>query len=163
VVCLNNQVSVMSIVDKQGYAASVSSTNLAGGTGSGASVTSSVTPGTLVTGLTLYVLPKIMGNKVYLQANADLSTKVSIDTFTSGAGGTSPASIQLPHVTQKQFNQRSVIGSGDTLILAGMRRVQNQTGAMQFLDAQALGGRAATQDNTETIILITPIILDGSA
>jgi len=73
VVCLNNQVSVINIVEKTGYAASVSSTALAGGAGAnGSSVTSSITPGTVITGLVLYVLPKIMGDKVYLDVNADV-------------------------------------------------------------------------------------------
>jgi type IVB pilus formation R64 PilN family outer membrane protein len=164
VVCLNNQVSVINIVQKLGYAASVSSTALAGGTGSnGSSVTSSITPGTVVTGLILYILPKILGNKIYLDVNADLSSLVQLQTFTSGEGGSSPASIQVPETTEKEFNQRSVIGSGDTLILSGLRQVTNQTGAMQFLDSQALGGKAATQNDQETIVLITPIILNGSA
>jgi type IVB pilus formation R64 PilN family outer membrane protein len=163
VVALNNQVSVISLVNKEGYAASVSSTALAGGnTGGGSSITSSITPGTLVTGLILYVLPKIMNNKVYLQVNADLSTRISLDTFTSGATGTSQASIQTPRIAEKQINQRSVIGSGDTLILSGFRQVTNQSGAMQLYGAQALGGKAAIQQNTETLILITPIILHGT-
>lgn len=167
VVCLNNQVSVVNIVDKVGYAASVSSTALAGGSGSsaagGSSVTSSITPGTIVTGLVLYILPKILNDKVFLQVNADLSTLVKIDKFTSGEGGTSPASIQVPRTTEKEFNQRSVIASGDTLILSGFRQVQNTTGAMQFFESQALGGKGASQNNSETIVLITPIILNGSA
>lgn len=160
VVCLNNQVSAIRIVDQQGYAASISSTSLAGSGAGGSSVTSSITPGTLVTGLTLYILPKILNDKVYMQVNADLSNKIKIDDFYSGADKNS-TKIQLPHITQKQFNQRSVIGSGDTLILSGFRRVQNQVGAMQFLNSQALGGMGATQSNTETIILITPIVLNG--
>jgi len=161
VVCLNNQVSVINIVDKTGYAASVSSTALAGGaSGTGSSVTSSITPGTVVTGLILYILPKIMGNKVFLQVNADLSTLLKIDQFTSGAGTGSSASIQTPHTTEKEFNQRSVIGSGDTLILSGFRRIANNVGAMQLFGYQVLGGKGATEANSETVVLITPIILD---
>jgi type IVB pilus formation R64 PilN family outer membrane protein len=164
VVCLNNQVSVINIVEKTGYAASVSSTALAGGASTnGSSVTSSITPGTVITGLVLYVLPKIMGDKIYLDVNADVSSLVTIQTFTSGSGGSSPASIEVPTTTEKEFNQRSVIGSGSTLILSGLRQVTNQTGAMQFLDSQALGGKAATEQDQETIVLITPIILNGSA
>jgi type IVB pilus formation R64 PilN family outer membrane protein len=162
VVCLNNQVSEINIVDKQGYAASVSSTTFSGGTGvpGGSSVTSTITPGLLETGLVLYVLPKILNGRVFLQVNATLSSKVSIDSFTSGSGPGS-ASIQTPHTTQKQFNQRSVIGSGDTLILAGFRQVNNQTGAMQLFGQQVLGGKAAQQTMIETVILITPMILHG--
>lgn len=163
VVALNNQVSVINIVDKQGYAASVSSTTFSGGTGvpGGSSVTSTITPGMLETGLVLYVLPKILQDKIFLQVDATLSTKISIDTFTSGANGAGSASIQTPHTTEKQFNQRSVIGSGDTLILSGFRQVNNQVGAMQLFGLQALGGKGAGQTTTETVVLITPLILHG--
>lgn len=160
VVCLNNQVSAIRIIDQQGYVASVSSTALAGSGAGGSSVTSSITPGTLITGLTLYVLPKILNDRVYMQVNADISNKISIDNFETGAAP-NQSKVQLPHITQKQFNQRSVIGSGDSLILSGFRRVQNQVGAMQFFHSQALGGQGATQSNSETIILITPIVLNG--
>jgi type IVB pilus formation R64 PilN family outer membrane protein len=163
VVCLNNQVSALRIVNQNGYLASVQNTSFGGGSSTGNStgnsVTSQITPGTLVTGLTLYVLPKIMGNKVLMQVNADITNNLGFQNISSG--GATPTTIQVPNVTQKQFNQRSVIGSGDTLILAGFKQIQNQTGAMQLLDSQALGGKASQQLNTETIILITPIILNG--
>jgi type IVB pilus formation R64 PilN family outer membrane protein len=165
VVCLNNQVSAIRIVSQNGYLASVQNTSFGGGSSTGSSsgnsVTSQITPGTLVTGLTLYILPKIIDNKIFLQVNADLSNSLGFSNISSG--GATPTTIQVPNVTQKQFNQRSVIGSGDTLILAGFKQVQNQTGAMQLLDSQALGGKASTQANSETIILITPIILNGLA
>lgn len=166
VVALNNQVSVIRIVNQEGYLASVENTTVAGvaGGGSAGTITSQLTPGTLITGLTLYILPKIMGNKVFLQVNADLSNKISIDTISSGqTGNTTAPVIQVPRLTQKQFNQRSVIGSGDTLILSGFRQIQNAASAMQLFDSQALGGKASLQDNTETILLITPIILHGCA
>lgn len=172
VVCLNNQVSVVRIVQQTGYLASVQTTSLAGSTtAGGASVTSQITPGTVITGLTLYILPKILGNKVYLQVNADLSINNGIKTISSATGSAPSAStpssaaaasiIQVPDVTQKQFNQRSVINSGDTLILSGFRQLTNQTGAMQLLTSQALGGKAAQEQSNETIVLITPIILRG--
>lgn len=167
VVCLNNQVSVIRIVQSNGYVASIQNTAGVGGTGTTAqnTVTSQVTPGTLITGLTLYILPKIMSNRVYLQVNADLSAN---DGFTTlGNAGVDPSvtatQIQLPNVTEKHFNQRSMIKSGDTLILSGFRQVGNRTGANQFLESQALGGKASLQDNTDTIVLITPFILNGSA
>lgn len=158
VVCLNNQVSVIQITESNGYVASIQNTTVAaGGTAPTSTVTSQVTPGTLVTGLTLYILPKILGEKVFLQVNADLSTN---DQFTQF--GPTNSQIQLPNVTQKQFNQRSVIKSGDTLILSGFRQLVNRTGANQFINSQALGGKAATQRSRETIVLITPIVLHGT-
>lgn len=159
VVCLNNQVSVIQIIQSNGYVASIQNTTVAaGGTAPTSTVTSQVTPGTLVTGLTLYILPKIMGDKIFLQVNADLSTNDRFTTF-----GPSASQIQLPNVTQKQFNQRSMIRSGDTLILSGFKQLSNSAGANQFVNSQALGGKAALQVSKETVVLITPIVLNGSA
>ena len=168
VVCLNNNVSVIRIVQQAGYLASVQTTSLSGSASGGASITTQVTPGTVVTGLTLYILPKIMNGKVFLQVNADLSTNNGIATLSSTSGSTPSSAntspvIQVPNVTQKQFNQRSVVNSGDTLILSGFRQVSNQANAMQMFQSQALGGKAAVEVTTETIVLITPIILTGLA
>ncbi len=160
VVCLNNQVSVIRIVQSLGYVASVQQTSVGGSstiTAQQNTVTSQVTPGTLVTGLTLYILPKIMGEKIYLQVNADLSTNNGFSIF----GGQN--NVQLPNVTEKHFNQRSMIRSGDTLILSGFRQLVNKANANQFLDSQALGGKGSTQSNSETVILITPFLLNGCA
>lgn len=158
VVCLNNQVSVVRIVDTKGYVASIQNTTLTGGTtnanGTNSStVTSQVTPGSVITGLTLYILPKILNDKIYMQVNADLSTNNGFDEFQG---------IQLPKITEKHFNQRSVITSGTTLILSGFRQTTNIANANQFATSQALGGKGARQLNKETIVLITPIILNSS-
>lgn len=175
VVCLNNQVSVVRIVETNGYVASVQNTSLAGSgstTAALSTVTSQVTPGTLITGLTLYILPKILKENIYLQVNADLSINQGFTTFNSATGTASPSDasstsgstfIQLPNVNEKHFNQRSVIHSGDTLILAGFRQLGNQAGANQMFNSQALGGTASAQSNSETIVLITPYVLNGSA
>jgi len=172
VVCLNNQVSAIRIVSQQGYLASLQITSFGGSsttpaTAQSNSVTSQITPGQVVTGLTLYILPKILGNKIVLQVNADLSINNGFGTVTATGQPSTAANpqsaIQVPNLTQKQFNQRSVIQSGETLVLSGFRQVTNNAAAMQFLDSTDLGGRAATQQSTETIVLITPIILHGCA
>lgn len=168
VVCLNNQVSVVRIVQSEGYAASVQNTTLAtSGTSTAVNngtVTSQITPGTVITGLTLYILPKILNNKIYLQVNADLSTNNGFGSFgpQDPITGKVTTQIQLPNITEKHFNQRSMIRSGETLILSGFRQVANRANAMQFLNSQSLGGQASLQLNRETIVLITPIILTGN-
>lgn len=163
VVCLNNQVSVVRVVTSKGYVASIQNTSLAsGGTAPTSTVTSQITPGTVITGLTLYILPKILDKKIYLQVNADLSTNDGFTQATAGsttAGGPPTNTIQLPNITEKHFNQRSMIHSGDTLILSGFRQVGNVANAAQFLNSQALGGKGSQEANRETIVLITPIIL----
>lgn len=156
VVCLNNQVSVIKITEQEGYVASVQNTTLGSTSGSAATstVTSQISPGNIITGITLYILPKIMDGKIYMQVNADLSVRQSLLNFTSGS-----STVQLPTIRSKSFNQRSVIKSGETLILSGMRQLANTANATQLFKSQALGGKGATQESAETVVLITPIIL----
>lgn len=174
VVCMNNQVSAIRIINTEQYIQSVQNTSIptTNNSASGSqtvnnvsTITSQVTPATLVTGLTLYLLPKILGEKVYLQVNVDLSQNQGIATLcaqsgtTAGSCAQSSYVIQSPHVTEKIFNQRSVLTSGETLVLSGLRQIQNQTGAMQLFNVQELGGKASTQTNNDTVILVTPYIL----
>lgn len=173
VVCMNNQVSAIRIINTEQYIQSVSNTSAPAASGSSgnqavnnvSTITSQITPATLVTGLTLYVLPKILNDKVYIQVNVDLSQNNGIDTLCAQSGSTAGSCaqssyvIQSPHVTEKVFNQRSVLTSGETLVLSGLRQIQNQTGAMQLFNIQELGGKASTQTNNDTVILITPYIL----
>lgn len=163
VVCLNNQVSVIRITSTEGYVQSVQNTTVASTTSTNVgTVTSQITPGSIATGLTLYILPKILKDKIYLQVNADLSLLTKLVTFGSTDSSTNTTSVQLPTVAAKSFNQRSVIHSGDTLILSGFREVANAANANQFVTSQALGGKGASQSNTETVVLITPYVLKGS-
>ena len=99
---------------------------------------------------------------------ADISTNEGIQTISSATGATSTGAvtatanqsiIQVPTVTQKQFNQRSMLVTGETLILSGFREISNTANAMQLMTVQALGGKAAQEKTRETIVLITPIIL----
>ena len=162
VVCLNNQVSVIRIINRQSYAASIQNTSGVGSSGSVAqnTVTSQITPGVVATGLSLYLLPKILSDKIYLQISADLSTNPTISTFPANAPAGSPQ-IQLPNVNQKTFNQKSVIHSGDTLILSGFKQVKSQVVEAQLFKSRTLGTKGSALTNTETIILITPIIMPG--
>lgn len=173
VVCMNNQVSAIRIISTEQYIQSVSNTSVPSTGGSSGSqtvnnvstITSQVTPATLVTGLTLYVLPKILGDKVYIQVNVDMSQNQGTTTLCAQSGSTAGSCaqssyvIQSPHVTEKIFNQRSVLTSGETLVLSGLKQIQNQTGAMQLFNVQELGGKASTQTNNDTVILVTPYIL----
>ncbi|HSW71532.1 MAG TPA: hypothetical protein VLH77_06085, partial [Gammaproteobacteria bacterium] len=81
---------------------------------------------------------------------------------TAGSCAQSSYVIQSPHVTEKIFNQRSVLTSGETLVLSGLKQIQNKTGAMQLFNIQELGGKASQQNNNDTVILVTPYILHPS-
>jgi len=156
VVTLNNQVAEIDINMQTGYLKQVSTTQT-----TNAGTTSALTPGTVKTGFTLFLLPKIQGNKIYLQVSSTISNLLGISTIESnpGVANINSNQIQLPTVMEKRFNQRSLVPSGATLVLAGFKQLNNVANRSQMFGSQALGGKGATIDNTETIILITPTIL----
>ena len=156
VVTLNNQLATISITTQTGYLASSAVTF---GSSSSADTGSDLgqnelTPGEAITGFTMYILPKIKEGKVYLQITSNLSDLTSIQNISSGQ-----QFIQVPNIDSKQFNVRSVVPSRDTLVIAGFKETGDQTGTSNFFFTDLLGGKGATQSNTEVIILITPIIL----
>ena len=163
VVTLNNQVAQIAITTQKSYLASITSTNTAQ---VGNQV--SLTPGTVTTGFTLYTLPKIMGNNVFLQLTSELSSLDSLNTFSANTGTVSNTSqsganqIQQPTVTSKSFNQRTMVPSGATLILSGFRQVTNQANKSSFFGIDPLGGKGAQQNNKEIIVLITPMIMGNN-
>ncbi len=160
VVTMNNQMASIRITNDTSYVKSVSTTQTPD-----AGTTSSITPGTVTDGFTLYVLPKIQGDKVYMQISSTLSdldgiTKAdNAPTGTDVTSSTTYTAIQTPTLTQKMFNQRTMLQSGQTLIVAGYRRVRDQTANAKFFEVSALGGKGAESENIETLVLITPIVM----
>jgi type IVB pilus formation R64 PilN family outer membrane protein len=164
VVTMNNQMGSIRITKNIGYIQSVSQTQNENFN------TTSVTPGNITDGFTLYVLPKIRGDKVYLQvsstiAHLDKLEKMSTDPGTSTyTSNTAPSyqAIQLPTLSQKSFNQRSFVRSGSTLIMAGFKRMEDETKDSSLFGIHDLGGKGAVSDHLETLILLTPTIIESA-
>lgn len=161
VVSLNNQVAQIAITTQQTYLASVSTTV----TGAASTSQTALNPGVVTTGFTLYVLPKILGRDVYLQLTSELSNLDALTTVQSSTGGIAGTpiqnvnQIQAPTVTSKSFNERTMVPSGQTLVLAGFKQVNNEVQKNSSFGFDALGGMGAEQGNTEIILLITPTIV----
>lgn len=167
VVTMNNQVAEIGINTLTGYLASQVTTVTPSGTGTATATT--LTPGQITDGFTLYVLPKIQGTDIYLQITSTIAKLQTLNTITStGASNTATTNssnapiIQVPTVAVKRFNQRTMVGTGSTLILAGFKQLRNEAQKASQFGADALGGSGGQQVNSETIILITPTIV-GSA
>lgn len=163
VITMNNQIASIRITQNTGYVESVSQTTTEN------YATTSITPGTVTDGFTLYVLPKIQRKKVFMQisstiANLESLQKVSTEPTTTNSTSTSTEyeAIQVPTVSQKSFNQRSLVTSGSTLIIAGYKRLQDETTKASYFSVDQLGGKGAAQASIETLVLITPVILNTS-
>ncbi|MCK4609032.1 MAG: hypothetical protein KAT71_06095 [Gammaproteobacteria bacterium] len=171
VVTLNNQVAEVRITTDTSYLEEMDQSVDEGTT------STSMTPGVVTSGFMLYILPKIQDNRVYLQVSSVISDLKSLDTIDSngsinGEGGTTPSpglfgsvdstTIQVPTLSEKRFNMRSVINNDETLIIAGFKQLQDKTAENQTFDSTMLGGRGVLKSNVETIILITPTIIENT-
>jgi len=159
-VTMNNQVAELNIVTDQVYIASTTSNLITGNAGAaGASVT--VNPGVISTGLSLYLLPKIFEEGVYLQINAILSTLLSTNTVNVSGGGSvqGGSTIGTPVTSSKKFNQRSVVKNGDTLIISGFKESTTNANNTSLFGMDFLGQKSSTGKQREIVMLITPHII----
>ena len=166
VVTMNNQIASIRITEDTGYIESISSSQF------DQYETTSITPGTVTDGFTLYVLPKIQGNQVYMQISSRIANLVSLQKVSNEPNGTQNSNsstnnqysaIEVPTIDSKEFNQRSVVQSGSTLIIAGYKKLADETQNAKMFGISALGGQGATQNNVETLVLISPIILQSTS
>jgi MSHA biogenesis protein MshL len=157
VVTLNNQVAQIDISTQTTYLASSTTTLTAGAsaTNSGFAQTS-LNPGVVDTGFKLYILPKIMNGNVYLEVSSELSSLDSLNTITSQG-----SSIQLPVISGKHFNLRSLVPNASTLIIGGFKTVDSTSAHNS--EFGVFGGSGADQSNKETILLITPTVLGNNS
>lgn len=170
VVTMNNQIAAIRITQNTGYVKSVSTTYAEGGFSSTA-----ITPGSVTDGFVLYILPKIQGERVFMQISSTMSNLLDIqkesnapDNQDNGDGRrpivplgrqNAYSAIEVPRISEKSFNQRSVVNSGQTLVIAGFKRLRDQLSRTKLFGVAELGGKGAESENTETLVLITPVVL----
>ncbi len=169
VVTMNNQVAEIRITQDTGYLQSITTSTI-----SNAGTQTSLTPGVVTDGFSLYLLPKIQGDEVYLQISSTLSSLVNL-TEVNNKGVSQQSnpddltaqqdfqSIQVPTLAEKHFNQRTVLNSGATLVITGFQQLRDQTREVNPYGVEALGGKGVKRDNIQTIVLITPTIVRGTS
>ena len=115
-------------------------------------------PGVVSTGISLTILPKIVGDRVFLYANILVSDLVRLDTAGSG-----DQTIQLPEVDRSQFFQSARLRSGETLALSGLLADRAASNRESLPRLRWLGAGRLESARTETVLLITPTLLDAPA
>jgi len=152
VVAVNNRVSKVSLTNQTGYLQSVSTTNTSN---VGSQV--SLTPGVVTDGFTIYLLPRVVNNRVALTVSTNISTLEGINQVSSGG-----SQIQTPNLNSRELYQNAVMASGETLVLAGFRQLQEKKNNEKVLGLTALGGRTTQHARSELLFLITPVVLGGA-
>lgn len=164
VVTMNNQIASIRITQDTGYIQSVNMSRADN------YFTTSITPGSVTDGFTLYVLPRIQNGKVYMQISSRIASLVALQkesteptSVESGSqkvkGDQQYNAIEVPTIASKEFNQRSVVPDRSTLIIAGYKRLRDQTKSAKYFEMAPLGGRGSQSATIETLVLITPVIL----
>jgi type IVB pilus formation R64 PilN family outer membrane protein len=153
VVGLNNQIAKIDVGGEEGYLASSGSTLT-----SNVGASSILTPGVVETGMKLYVLPSanLDSDSVVVR----MSTKfAALDTLTTVSSGDS--SIQTPSVSKRDFFLTFAARNGQTLLVTGLKNTRNEYSS-STPGSILLGGSKSGKDiYTETIMLITPRIVNG--
>ena len=123
--------------------------------------TITVTAETLEVGIQLQLLPRVLNaREIMLRFGVrlnDLTALKEIDVVPS-----TPASMQLPEIARTSFEQQVVLGTGQTLVLAGFERTRNESRSQGIGNARfiGLGGeRNAQQSRLTTVVQITPRLL----
>jgi type IVB pilus formation R64 PilN family outer membrane protein len=150
----NNQPYPLQVADEISYLASITSSMSSTGT-----VQSTLTPGKVVSGFSMNILPRINmnSNDMLLQISMDMSTLTALNTATSGNN-----SITTPNVAKKTFLQRVMINSGDTLVLTGFEKKENNLTTEGMGDAEfyGLGGGKSTSRKRDMIVVFAkPVIV----
>ena len=153
VTTLNNQPAPIQVGRQTSYLASSTTTI---GTAGAPSITT-LQPGLITTGFSMNLVPHMLdGGRLLLQYAVDLSSLLNIATVTSGG-----SSIQTPEIETRNFLQRVMLNSGDTLVVTGFEQ-SNQSGNMQGVGSAsntALGGGVkGSKNKTVLVILIQPVI-----
>lgn len=148
----NNQVGSINVENIAGYLAGV-------GTNQTANVGSSdmLIPGQVTTGFSLQVLPRIQGDRVLVQISAIIS---ELKGFNEASDGN--RRIQTPDIDKNEFFLRNWIQNEQTLLISGLRTTRKDTRNDRGVMSSLFGGvRGTRSQRTETVILVTPMIMDA--
>jgi len=150
-VTLNNQIAQIQLEENVTYLASAGSTSTAN-----VGTTDVLIPSMVSTGFELFVLPNIIESDVLLQLSTTLSDLNGIEQIKSG-----DSLIQTPQTSQKKFFMKAMVGDQETLLISGLQNSKSDINDRRGPLHRVLGGRQERQrQQTETLILLTPVILN---
>ena len=169
VTTLNNKPAPIQVTRKENYISEITKTN-SGSSDTGTDYDVSTETEEIETGFTLDVLPRILEHgRLLLMFNLTLSDLISLEkvylTTSDDAGqANSGQYIQNPIIETRGFTQEVAMKSGESLILSGYERVENEaekTG-VGSPDNSLLGGTAIAKKNRSILVIIlTPVVLES--
>ncbi|MDB5798435.1 MAG: type pilus formation outer membrane protein PilN family [Paucimonas sp.] len=152
---LNNQPAPLQVGQQTAYLSS-SATTLSAGIGA----TTTLTPGLVTTGFSMSLVPHMLDKgRLMLQFAINISALLNLETVESGN-----AKIQTPNVATRNFLQRVMLNSGDTLILTGFEHQKTNNASQGVGSARNFlfgGGIGSDSSRSTLVILIQPIVSES--
>jgi type IVB pilus formation R64 PilN family outer membrane protein len=152
---MNNQPVPLQVGRQTSYLAS-STTTLTQGAGA----TTTLTPGLITTGFSMSLVPHMLEKgKLLLQFAINISSLLNLSAITSGQ-----STIQTPDIDTRNFLQRVMLNSGDTLVMTGFEQVIMSSKGQGIGSASntALGGGInRSSDRSVLVILIQPMVSES--
>lgn len=155
IITSNNRPAPFKVVRRVGYLKEIAQgMSQAGGIQTGPTLT----PGTVETGLNLYVIPNVQrdGKRIQLHMTMSLSSLERMDSF-----GSTGAMIQLPQVSSREFQSEAWLNSGETLVLAGFEQTDSGQSSNGMFDAALwpFGGNSTVTKGREIVVIaIRPVV-----
>lgn len=149
---LNNRVGEIKLVDTTEYTQNVK-VQASGDN----QVSTETVKGRYNEGYTFYVLPKVTDkNEIYLHLSSDFASLNGIETEIINE-----VTQKNPSVNSTAFSQSTRLAPGETLIINGYKQTLNKNGGKSTFGIPLLGGvSTASQEVVESIVLITPVIVE---
>lgn len=152
---VNGQPVPVQVADEMHYIKKISKQE---STGQDAEPSYEMEPGMVISGFSMSILPRITSTgDIMMQFAVDISKLNGMVEKTIGE-----QTIQLPNRSTKNFLQRVNIRSGETLMLAGFERTENETSGEGPGSAMLwpFGGKLlGKQRKIQTVIVMTPYIM----
>ena len=150
---VNNRIVPVEVVRQTAYARKVEAVP-----GEDGATRTTIEPGMLTTGLEMHLLPRLLNDQeIFLRFGIELSDLNELAEFTSDR-----QTIQLPKVSTTSFEQSTILGNGQILILAGFERdrtVADRSSGGDGFGALFGGKSEARTERISTVLLIRPRIL----
>ena len=141
------------------YIKEISVNTLGGSSSSSGNVQKSATPGTVNTGYSITVTPKIIAdNEVMVNLSVNIASLLGMENAKIDDQG---SYMQLPDVRNKSFMQAVPLTSGQTAVLAGFQNSEDTSGQNSVIPGTVIAGgnNAANHDHTVTVVIVTPYII----
>jgi hypothetical protein len=157
---MNRQPVPLGSNNTQSYLKQITPSSTTGAAGALSFGPPGLTPGEIVTGFNMTLLPIVLdSNMVLMQCGISISALQELVTFTSGTG-LAQQTIQQPNVSSFQTLQRMAVRSGDTIVLSGFETESANARQSDIKRDVLPGTRTSVRDKSTLVILITPRLLE---